>query len=366
MKRSLIVAAGLSSLLMAGSALADVKIYGVAPLTGAVAAFGDQVRKGVEAAVADINAKGGVKGEKLVVEFSDDACDPKQGVSVANQLAGKKAEFVIGHVCSGATIAAADIYDEEGIVMVTPTATNPTLTEKGKKTIFRACGRDDQQGVIAGSFIADRFKGKRVAVLHDKQAYGKGLADEATKAMKAKGLTPVYEGSVTAGDKDYSALVSRLKNDNIDVVYYGGYHPELGLILRQADEAGLKAQFISGEGVSSPEIYSIAGKAADGLMFTFPPDGRKLDTAKDAVAKLRASGVEPEGFVLQGYAATQTLAQAMMAAKSLKKTDVLAAMRAQDFQTVLGTLAFDAKGDLKNPDFRVYVWKDGKYDYLPN
>lgn len=366
MKRNLVALAGLSTLLLAGSALADVKIHTVAALTGPVAAFGDQVRKGVEAAVAEINAKGGIKGEKLVVEFADDACDPKQAVSVANQLAAKKAEFVVGHLCSGATIAAADVYDEEGMVMVTPTATNPLLTEKGKKTIFRACGRDDQQGVIAGNFIADRYKGKRVAVLHDKQAYGKGLADEATKAMKGKGVTPVYEGSITAGEKDYSALVSRLKNDGVEVVYYGGYHPELGLILRQAEEAGLKAQFVSGEGVSSPEIYSIAGKAADGLMFTFPPDGRKLDTAKDAVAKLRAAGVEPEGFVLQGYAATQALAQALNAAKSLKKADVAAALRAKDFQTVLGTLAFDAKGDLKNPDFRVYVWKDGKYDYLPN
>lgn len=366
MKRKLITVAAFSALLLADTALAEIKIYSVGPMTGAVAAFGDQVRRGVEMALADANDKGGVKGEKIVVEFADDACDPKQGVSVANQLVSKKAGFVIGHVCSSVTIPAADIYSEEGILMITPTATNPVLTAKDRNNIFRVCGRDDQQGTVGGNFMATRFKGKRVAVLHDKQTYGKGLADEANKAMRAKGLIPVFEGSVTPGEKDYSSLIARLKSERVDAVYYGGYHPEIGLILRQAKEAGLTVEFVSGEGVSSPEIYSIAGKAADGLMFTFPPDGRKLDTAKEAVAKLRAAGVEPEGFVLQGYTALQVLVQAMNAAKSTSKADVIAAMRANQFQTVVGPLAFDARGDLKDPDFRIYVWKDGHYDYLPN
>lgn len=354
---------GGAAMLLAGTALADVKLYLATPTTGPVAAFGDQVRKGVEAAIAEINAKGGIKGEKLSVEVTDDACDPKQAVSVANQLVNKKAQFVIGHVCSGATIAAADVYNEEGLVMITPTATNPALTEKGYKGIFRACGRDDQQGAIAGKFIADKFKGKKIAVIHDKQAYGKGLVDEATKAMGAAGVKPAFEASINAGEKDFTALVTRLKNEGIEVVYFGGYHPELGLMLRQSGDLGFKGQFVSGEAMSSTELWSIAGPNAEGLLFTFPPDGRKMPEAADAVAALRKGGVEPEGFVLAGYATAQVYAQAFTAAKSLKPEDVQAALRAQSFQTVLGKLAFDAKGDLKEPDYRVYIWKDGKYDY---
>src|SRR5579885_2944328 len=194
---------------MAPAARAQIKIAVVGPITGSNATFGTQMKEGAEQAVADINAKGGVLGKKLVLEIGDDACDPKQAVAVANQLASKKVVFVAGHYCSSSSIPASEVYAESGILQISPASTNPTLTDRGAKfsNVFRVCGRDDQQGSVAGAFIADKFKGKHVAVIDDKSTYGKGLADETRKALAAKGVTPTLNDTVTQGDKDFSALV---------------------------------------------------------------------------------------------------------------------------------------------------------------
>jgi hypothetical protein len=181
--------------------LLSVAIAG--PMTGQYASAGDQIRKGAEMAIADINARGGVLGEKLKLEVGDDACDPKQAVSVANTMVNKGIVFMHGHWCSSSTIPASEVYVEADIPMAT-VSTNPQVTERGLKNIFRIMGRDDQQGLVAGSYIAEKFKGKKVAVVDDKSAYGKGLADEMAKAMEAKGLKPALRESITAGEKDYS------------------------------------------------------------------------------------------------------------------------------------------------------------------
>ncbi|MBI3516123.1 MAG: branched-chain amino acid ABC transporter substrate-binding protein [Proteobacteria bacterium] len=341
----------------------DIAIAAAGPMTGSEATFGEQMRRGAEQAIADINAKGGVLGRKLVLEVGDDACDPKQAVAVANQLASKKVAFVAGHYCSSSSIPASEVYAEAGILQISPASTNPTLTDRGAKfaNVFRVCGRDDQQGSVAGAFLADKYKGKNIAIIHDKSTYGKGLADETKKALNAKGVTEKLYDSVTKGDKDFTALVSKMKAAAIDAIYFGGYQTEAGLMVRQAREQGLQARLISGDALVSMEFWSITGKAGEGTLMTFGPDPRKFPSAKTMVEAFKAKGYDPEGYTLYSYAAVQVFAKAAEIAKSVKVDDVVKVMRSTKFDTVLGQLGFDGKGDVLSPAYVFYEWKDGKY-----
>src|SRR5438132_11732861 len=306
----------------AGAAKAqDIAIAVVGPITGSNAALGEQMTRGAKMAVADINAKGGVLGKKLNLIIADDACDPKQAVAAANDVVGKKVVFVAGHYCSSSSIPASAVYNEGGVLQMTPASTNPALTDdaakKGWNNVFRACGRDDVQGGVAGRYLADRFKGTNVAIVHDKTAYGKGIADETKKAMNAGGLKEtMYEG-ITAGDKDFSALVSKMKQANIDAVYFGGYRTEAGLIVRQARDQGLKAQLIGGDALVTEEFWKITGPAGEGTLMTFAPDPRKVPAAKAVVDMFMKEGYNPEGYTLYTYAAIQVFKAAAEKAKSL-------------------------------------------------
>ncbi|MFD2264083.1 branched-chain amino acid ABC transporter substrate-binding protein [Lacibacterium aquatile] len=350
-----------------GVALAQDIAIGVAgPFTGPNAAFGEQLKRGAQMAIDDLNAKGGLLGKKLKIELGDDASDPRQGVSVANQLATKKVPFVLGHFNSSVSIPASEVYAEEGILQITPASTNPVLTDRGAKfsNVFRVCGRDDQQGTVAGGYIADKFKGKPVAVIHDKTTYGKGLADETKKALNGKGVTEaIYEG-VTVGDKDFSALVSKMKAANVEVVYFGGLHNEAGLLVRQMRDQGMKAQFMSGDGIDTVEYWSITGPAGEGTIYTQAGDARKYPTAKAVVDKFRAANYDPEGYTLLSYAGVEVWAKAAEIAKSTKAEDVAKALRGNTFQTVIGELSFDAKGDLKASKYTWWKFSNGKNDEI--
>jgi branched-chain amino acid transport system substrate-binding protein len=357
----------IAALLAAGGAgrvqAQDIVVAIAGPITGSEATFGEQMRRGAEQAVADINAKGGVLGKKLVLEVGDDACDPKQAVAVANQLASKKVVFVAGHYCSSSSIPASEVYAESGILQISPASTNPKLTDRGPQfsNVFRVCGRDDQQGAVAGGFIADKYKGKHVAIIHDKTTYGQGLADETKKALNAKGVTETLYDSINKGDKDFSALVSKMKSMAIDVMYYGGYQTEAGLLVRQAREQGLQARLISGDALVSSEFWSITGKAGEGTLMTFSPDPRKYPSAKAVVDGFKAKSYDPEGYTLYTYAAFQVFKQAAEAAKSVKAEDLVKVMRSTKFDTVIGQLGFDGKGDVTSPAYVFFEWKDGKY-----
>src|SRR5205085_9106755 len=243
MQRSTLVLAFGLALAAAGPAAAQIKLGVGGPITGGSAAFGAQLKQGVEPAVEDINAAGGVLGQKFTLSVGDDRADPKECVSVANKFGADGVKFVIGHFNSGVTIPASDVYQENGMLMITPAATNPKVTDRNMWNIFRTCGRDDQQGGVAGAIVAERFKGKRVAMVHDKTTYGQGLADETRKTMNAKGLKEVLYEGVNIGDKDYSALVSKIKAARADLVYWGGLHDTGGLILRQLRDQGVQATF---------------------------------------------------------------------------------------------------------------------------
>ena len=348
----------------------DITIASAGPMTGQYAAFGMQLRRGAEMAVADINARGGVLGRKLKLEIGDDACDPKQAVAVANQLATKKVAFVAGHFCSSSSIPASQIYNESGILQITPASTNPRLTDeaaaKGWNNVFRTCGRDDAQGTIAGQWLAKNYKGKKVAVIHDKSTYGKGLADETKKAMNAAGLTEAMYEAITQGDKDFTALISKMKAGGIDVIYHGGYHTEGGLIVRQAREQGLRAVFVSGDALVDNEYWKITGAAGQGTIMTFAPDPRKSQNAKGIVEKFKAQGYDPEGYTLYTYAAIQVWAAAAEKTKSLDVNKLSAAIRGNKFTTVLGDLQYDKKGDVSNAKYVFYIWDNGEYKEVPN
>ena len=362
MNKTLLAAALAAVGLAAQPALAELPVAIAGPMSGQYASAGDQIRKGAEMAIADINARGGVLGEKLVLEVGDDACDPKQAVSVANTMVNKEIVFMHGHWCSSSTIPASDVYYEADIPMAT-VSTNPQVTERGLENIFRIMGRDDQQGMVAGTYLADHFKGKKIAVVDDKSAYGKGLADEIAKAMTARGIEPALRESITAGEKDYSGLVTKLKRDGVEVMAYGGYHTEVALILRQAQQAGLDLTVMGGDTMTNSELVTAAGPAADKVLFTFSPDPRKNASAAPVVEKFRAAKIEPEGYVLYDYAAMQLFEQAATAAGSTDYDALQKAMREGSFDTVIGNLSFDAKGDQKAPGFVVYQWQGGQYDY---
>lgn len=339
----------------------DIVIAVAGPMTGQYAVFGEQMQKGAERAVADINAKGGIDGRKIRLEVGDDSCDPKQAVSVANQLASRGVVFVAGHYCSSTSIPASDVYQQEGMVEISPASTNPALTERGLSNIFRLCGRDDQQGPAAAEFIAKHFAGKRLAIVHDNQAYSKGLADATKARLNELGIQEVLYDTVTPGERDYSAIVTKLKAAQIDILYYGGYHSEAGLIVRQMREQGMDTRLIAGDALVTQEFWSITGPAGNGTMMSFSPDPRKNPKAADVVKSFRDAGYEPEGYTLYTYATIQVFAQAVAGMNPITAAALVPALRSGSFDTVLGPISFDAKGDVKAPGYVFYEWRDGKY-----
>jgi branched-chain amino acid transport system substrate-binding protein len=356
----------IASIFLLGSitAKADVVVASAGPMSGQYASFGAQLKAGAEMWLKDTNAKGGILGEKVKLVIGDDACDPKQAVAVANKFAGQGVTYVAGHFCSGSSIPASKVYTEEGIIQVSPASTNPAFTDEGGPNVFRVCGRDDQQGEVAGGFLAKEYSGKKVAIIHDKTAYGKGLADATKKNMNKGGLKEAMYEAFTAGEKDYSALVSKLKSNNIDAVYLGGYHTEGGLIVRQMRDQGMKTKLISGDALVTAEYWQITGNAGEGTLMTFSPDPRNNPQAAPLVKKFKAAGIEPEGYVLYSYAALQVFEQAATQAGSIDRKKVLKAMKKGKFNTVLGTLSFDKKGDVSLPGYVFYEWSKGNYKQL--
>jgi branched-chain amino acid transport system substrate-binding protein len=337
----------------------------VGPVTGQYASFGAQMKNGGEMAVADINAAGGVLGKTLNLSIGDDACDPKQAVAVANQMTGAGVKLVAGHYCSGSSIPASKVYAESDIVQISPASTNPTFTDdRAGPNIYRVCGRDDQQGGVAGKYLASHFVDKNIAFVQDKTAYGKGLADETKKAMNAAGKQEAMYEAITAGEKDYSALVSKLKQANIDVIYFGGYHTEAGLIIRQMRDQGMSTILMGGDALITQEFWSITGPAGEGTLMTFSPDPRKNPAAAEVVKHFKDKGIEPEGYVLYTYAAVQAWKQAAEKAKSTEMADIVKALNDTEFDTVIGKFKFNEKGDPNLPPYAVYRWSNGTYEQI--
>jgi branched-chain amino acid transport system substrate-binding protein len=367
MKARLLTIAGIVALALVTAGVghaATIKIGIAGPMTGSNAKFGEQLLRGAKAAIADMNAAGGINGSQLELVEGDDACDPKQAQSVANSLVSSGVVAVLGHFCSSSTIPASAVYAENNILDITPASTNPLVTERGLATVFRTCGRDDQQGAVAAEFIVEKLKPKHIAVIHDKTTYGQGLADAMKAQLNGKFHVQeaLYEG-INQGDKDFNSLITKMKGLGIDAIFFGGYHTEAGLIVRQAYDQGLKTKFVAGDALATLEFAQVVGKpeAAVGTMMTFGADPTKYPEAKAIVERFRKSGYEPEGYTLYTYAAAQVLAAALKSVGTTNDGKKLGDwIRANTVETIMGPKSYDAKGDLKVSDYVVYGWvKDG-------
>lgn len=319
------------------------------PTTGPVTQYGTMQNLGAEMAAEQLNAAGGMNGKQIVTKIYDDACEPKQAVSVANRIVNDGVSFVVGHLCSSSTLPAAEIYDEEGIVMITPASTDPNLTQKGYTTIFRTIGTDAQSAPTSAKYIADVIKPKHIAVLHDKQQYGQGLAEGVRDGLKAAGYeVDVFEG-VNQGQTDFSALITKLKQGGVDLVYWGGYHPELGLIIRQGADQGFTPTYIGADGIDNPDIFAIAGEAAEGILVTVPVNFSDDPKNADLIQAFKDQGKDPSGpFVLPGYTALQVIVDAANNAGSDDPEAVAEAIHSGTFDTPIGEISYQENGDLNN------------------
>jgi branched-chain amino acid transport system substrate-binding protein len=356
-----LLAAVVLTILSPTLARADILVATAGPMSGQYAWFGEQMQRGAELAVADLNAAGGVLGEKVKLIVGDDACDGEQAVAVATKFVSDGVAFVAGHWCSSSSIPASKVYEGADTLMITPASTNPKLTDEGGPNVFRLSGRDDEQGIVAGDYLASHWGDKKIAILHDRTTYGKGLADATKQQLNKRGVDEAMYESYMPGGADYSSMVSKMQSEDIDVFYVGGYSTEAGLMVREARDKSYDIQMISGDALTSTEFAMVAGPAADGTLITFFPDARGYPEAADVVARFRDDGYEPEGYTLQTYAAFQTWAQAAEKAGSLDLEKMIDALRQTEFQTVFGTFSFDDNGDMTAPGFVWYHWKDGEY-----
>ncbi|MFO1257661.1 MAG: branched-chain amino acid ABC transporter substrate-binding protein [Gammaproteobacteria bacterium] len=342
-----------------------IKIGIAGPHSGANAAFGEQLWRGAELAAKDINEKGGINGKQIELIKADDACEPKQAVTIANRLVEfEHVDAVVGHFCSSSTIPASEVYADADVLMITPASTNPSVTDRGLETIFRTCGRDDQQGLVAADFIHNTLKAKNIAVIHDKDTYGQGLADATRGRLETLGhKIALYEG-LTRGEKDFNALVTKLKQVKADAIYFGGMHPEAGPLVRQLREQGSEIPFISGDGIMSQDFVTSAGGArmVRHVYMTFGRDPRKLSEGQKVVTELRTQGFEPEGYTLYAYATVEIIADAIKATQASKGDHLAKWLHANTVDTVMGPKKWNNQGDLKETDYVMYAWKtDGSY-----
>jgi branched-chain amino acid transport system substrate-binding protein len=341
-------------------------LIGIAnPLSGSTLNIGEQADIGSQAAVDHLNEAGGVLGQEIIAISMDDACEPRQAKAVARQLVNEGVVFVAGHLCSGCSLAASKIYEDAGILMISPASTNPKVTDEGGSNIFRVIGRDDQQATIAGNYLADNYGDANIAIIHDGEAYGQGLAQLTKRQLNNRGVNELLFTSYTKDQKDYQSLVDKLVEHQVDVLYAGGYEADIGIIIRQAKKSLPNLRLFSGDGLNSPDFIMYAGEAGIGTYFTFGPDMRLNPEAEEVVAAIREEyGFEPEGYTLYGYGAVQVWAQAVSRADSLDLKAVIKVLRTEKFDTVLGKIGFDQKGDVTG--ISSFVWNvHEKEGYVP-
>ena len=354
-----------ASIVMLGAALggpaqADLLIGLAGPITGKNAWLGEQIEHGAAMAVADLNAAGGVLGQQVELITADDFCDPEQAVAAAKKLVSDGVIFVVGHLCSGASIPASEIYAAAGILMISPTSTNPMLTELGRANVFRLAYREEATGILAGNYLADHWSSKNIAILHDNTLMGRGVAELTKEQLNRRGLRESIYQAYVPGRNNYGDEIDQLQAADIAVVFIGGYHTEVALMARAARDRGYPLQLVGGT-LGTEEFGLIAGPAADGALFMDLPDARRRAEAAPVVERFRASGYEPELFTLYAYGAVQVWAQAAAKAGSLELEPMIAALREHQFDTVLGPIDFDEKGDLavQNPVW--WIWRGGTY-----
>ncbi len=353
-------------LMMSGTGLAadTIKLGVAGPHSGDLASYGIPTIKAAELVVKDINAKGGVLGKKVVLLVEDDVCKPEVATNTATKLVSEGADVVLGHICSGATKAALGIYKNSNIIAMSPSATNPALTQSGDyPNFYRTIASDDAQARLEVDFALDVLKLKKIAVLHDKGDYGKGLAEFAKAFLEKDPRAEVvlFEG-ITPGAVDYSAVVQKIRRSGAEAVIFGGYHPEASKIVSQMRKKRMKTIFISDDGVKDDTFIKVAKKYAEGVYATGPKDVSKNPMAIAATeAHKKAYGKEPGAFFLNAYAATLALLNAIEQAGSTDYAAVSKALKTKDVDTPLGKIHFDERGDATGVGFSMYQVQNGTY-----
>src|SRR5918996_1460400 len=349
---------------LTGPVAADVTIGFANPLSGPHAATGGRNRAAVAQAVEDLNARGGVLGQPVRLVEADDACGLEQAVAAARKLVAAGARFVVGHLCSHSSLLAAGIYEAHDVVMISPGSTHPRLTEEGRRNVFRLIGRDDRQGAMAGDFLARHYRDRNIAIVNDASVYGHGLAAQTRRRLRQLGVVEELYTSYTPGEDDYAPLAARLRRHAIDVLYVGGYGPDAGAILRSARARGDDLQLIGGDGLRGEEFWTVAGEAGEGTIFSARSAIRWHSEAAVQRTALRVRGRGPGAGGIGAYAAVEVWAQAVERARTTDLATVADQLRRGRFQTVLGIVAFDDKGDLRGAGWQMQIWSDGDYEPL--
>jgi branched-chain amino acid transport system substrate-binding protein len=355
---------GIISAAVLGSpaAEADILIGVAGPMTGVYAWAGERYQRGAELAVGNLNVLGGLLGQRVELIVGDD-CDADQAVALARKLASDGVVFVAGHWCSHASIPASKVYEKAGILMISPGSASAKLTDEGGPNVFRVYGRDDRQGAMVADYLADHWAGQKIAVLDDGTTWGAGVASGVRRRLHERGVIAAVDQTINPGEEEYSALVSKMQAAGVDVFFLGGYHREAGLIFRQARDRGYGLQLIGNSAMTLEDFPMIAGAGLEGTVMAAMTDTRDRPQARDVVAQFHAQGHEPLGTTLYAYAAVQVWAQAVEAAGSLDLNAVIDALHSRQFDTVLGRIGFDGKGDVTGFEpWGWYVWQaDGTY-----
>ncbi|MGD9512245.1 MAG: branched-chain amino acid ABC transporter substrate-binding protein [Geminicoccaceae bacterium] len=355
----------MSLLFGSGAAAGEVRLGLANPFSGPLAASGERNRVTVDLAVRTLNERGGVLGDEIRLIAADDGCNIEQAASAALDLIKAGVRAVIGHMCSHASLIAAPAYETVGIPMLTPSSTHPRLTEEGRSNVFRLIGRDDDQGRLAGDFLAQLQPSRPIAIVHDGSTYGSGLAWQARAELRRNGIREAVFATYVPGTSDHTTLVGQLAREAIGVLYIAGYAPDAGRIVRQARERGLELQVAGGDGLGGPEFWTEAGDAGEGTRFSARPDPSTSPEAGVVVGALKALGIEMPSDVLAAYAAVQVWAEAARRTGSTDPVAVTAALHRGRFETVLGRVSFDERGDLVGASWRWRVWREGRQVSLP-
>lgn len=341
-----------------------IRIGAAGPMTGDQSKMGMDLRNSVELAVSEWNDRGGVLGRKIVLLAGDDQADPKQAVSIANKFINQKAVAVVGHWNSSCSIPASSYYDKAGMVMITPATTNPKLTLQGFKKVFRVCGTDDQQGRVAADYVMNKLKIKRVAVIHDKTAYGQGLADFFKNALGGRVHVVFYDGIVQR-DADYRSVLTAIKEKKPELYFFGGIYPEAGRLVRQAKEIGLNIPMMTGDGVYDPTFIAIAGKASGGTYITFGKDPAGLPTAKAFIDKYKKRYGEPGPYSIYAYDAANIILSAIERTGAADGAGLAEYISRTSFKGAFGDISFDGNGDVKKAPYIIWQVRDGAFKQTP-
>ena len=341
-------------------ARAEIRIAIAGPMTGSLALLGAQMRAGAEAAVQIINAGGGLLGEVVTLEIANDNCSEDRATAIANQLAGAGVVLVVGHLCSAPSIAASRVYATENIIQIAPGSPDPRFTEERPGPgVFRLYGREDDQGPVAAAYLSSQPIDAVIAVVDDRSPYGRNITGEVIEALDAAGRPPDLTDFYSVADPDFAALVARLAGAAVDLVFIGGAAEDIAEFKAEMARQGLGALVMGGDTLADQSFVELAGALADGTLFTFPPDPRTNDTAAEAILAIETGGGAADGFALYAFAAVEIWAEAVLQVGTVDYAIVAGAIANEVYDTALGPVAFDAIGDMIQPVWVVYQWRDG-------